>query len=292
MIRKPIVAGQFYRGDAKLLEKQISECFTHKFGPGSLPEKRITKDVAVAISPHAGYPYSGPCAAWVYKAIAESPRPDVYVMLGLSHGGFPSALSAADWQTPLGSLQSDVEYIKRVGEYSGLKVDERIHAGEHSIEVQLPFLQFVLKGIKGPRIAAITCSDDVSYEKIAGAVIKAADDLKRKIVIIASSDFTHFGASYGYTPFSRNIKESMYKLDNGAIGHIMGLDPSKFLDYVDEKEATICGRNPISVALQCAKLIGARKAGLLKYYTSADIMGEADYATAVGYAGIVFEKQK
>lgn len=293
MIRKPIVADQFYRADPELLERQIRGCFTHKFGPGSLPETRSDKNIIVAISPHAGYPYSGPCAAHVYKEVAESRLPDLFIMLGLSHNGHPSCLSAIDWETPLGVLETDKEFQKVLEQESSLKVDEKVHQFEHSIEVQLPFLQFVLRNkISKVKIAPIIVSGDFEFDEFTRSISKAVNKTGRDVMIIASSDFTHFGVSYGYMPFHKDIKENIYKLDEGAISFIRNLDSYRFLNYVDDHDATICGKNPISVAVNCAKHMHAKEGKLLKYYTSADIVGDDDYSAAVGYAGIVFEAKK
>jgi len=280
-IRLPAVSGQFYKSNAVELEKQIKECFLSKFGPGSLPGKERKKQAIGAIAPHAGYQFSGPGAAWVYKEIAESAMPDTYVLLGLSHMGLPSCISQMDWKTPLGIAKNDSEFGKALAGNFGIPANEDAHSKEHSIEVQLPFLQFVCPKA---RIAPIIVSHDVDYREISAAIRKTAAELKRKIVVIASSDFTHYGTVYGYAPFSGDIKKKMYSLDKGAIDAIKTLDSSKFISYVNEKQATICGQMPIAVLLEA---IDAKKAKLLSYYTSGDIVG--DYANAVGYASIVFE---
>jgi AmmeMemoRadiSam system protein B len=183
-----------------------------------------------------------------------------------------------DWKTPLGTVKNDAELGKKLEEL-GISQNEEAHAAEHSIEVQLPFLQFACPS---PSIVPVIASTDVSYIEIAAAVKKAASVLKRKITIIASSDFTHYGPAYGYVPFSDNIKENMFSLDRGAIEKIKSLDASKFIEYVNQKMATICGQVPIAVLLEA---VNAKKANLLKYYTSGDIVG--DYTNAVGYASII-----
>ncbi|MBD3310395.1 AmmeMemoRadiSam system protein B [Candidatus Woesearchaeota archaeon] len=289
MIRKPIVAGQFYEADFELLEKQLQRCFSHRKGAGGLPVKKRDRQVVAAVAPHAGYPFSGPCASWVYKAVGETKLPDVYVMLGVSHNGLPSAISIQDWQTPFGTVQTDKEFARAVEQNSNLKVDERPHRMEHSIEVQLPFLQFVNRDyLQNLRICPIIISEDIPFDEAARGIVKASKMTGKRILVIASSDFTHYGVSYGYTPFADNVKEKLYGLDKGAAELIAKLDAYRFLEYVDDKGATICGKHPVAAAVECAKLLGAKKGRLLQYYTSADLMG--DYATAVGYAGIVFEK--
>jgi AmmeMemoRadiSam system protein B len=280
-IRKPVVDGQFYPSDPEELKEQIKASFLSKFGPGSLPKEGRKKHTAGAIAPHAGYQFSGPGAAWVYKEIAESIIPDTYVLLGPSHSGFSSCISLQDWKTPLGTARNDSEFGKKLADNSGLSVNEEAHSKEHSIEVQLPFLQFACPEFK---IVPIMISHDLGYQKIADAIRKTAEQLKRKTVVIASSDFTHYGFAYGYVPFSENIKKNMYSLDKGAIDAIKSLDAEKFISYVNEKQATICGQLPIATLM---KAVDVKKAKLLSYYTSGDIIG--DYSNAVGYASIVFE---
>lgn len=279
-LRVPVVSGQFYNSDHDRLKEQVKECFLSDFGPGSLPGKDKKKKIAGAISPHAGYDFSGPAAAHAYKEIAESEMPGTYVIIGPSHMGFPSGVSLKEWETPLGIVKNDVEFGKELSK-NGIPVNEEAHAEEHSIEVQLPFLQFVKPKA---RISAIIAGHDMDFRKIAGAIAKAASSLKRKITVIASSDFTHYGMAYGYVPFSEKIKENIYSLDKGAIDAIKTMEAKNFIKYLSRTNATICGQMPIAVLMETLK---QKKARLLKYYTSGDVLG--DYTNAVGYASIVFE---
>jgi AmmeMemoRadiSam system protein B len=291
MARRPAVAGQFYLGEKKALKEQIEECFMSKFGPGRLPGDTRTKVIKGVIAPHAGYPFSGPCAAFAYKEIAEAQEPDLYVVLGPSHSGSESCISAEDWETPLGIAKNDKEFGQVLVDNSKIVVNEEAHDMEHSIEVQLPFLQFVnqinnktSKENKDFKFLPLMVSHNISYNEIAKAIQKTAEQLKRHIIIIASSDLTHYGLNYGYIPFQDNVKENMHKLDKGAIDRILDLDATGFIEYCRDKEATICGALPIAALIST---INAKKAKLLKYYTSGDIIG--DYSNAVGYASVLFE---
>ncbi len=284
MIREPIVAGMFYEDDFNELDKQINDCFTHKFGPGDLPIKKREKQILGIIAPHAGYVYSGACAAWSFKEIAESKFPDLFIVIGLSHSGFGSCVSLQDWKTPFGVVKNDKEFTKALTENSKLKINEEAHAQEHSLEVQLPFLQFVNKDyLSKIRFTPIIASPDLHYKEIAENIKKKIGD--KKVCVIASSDFTHYGINYGYMPFSRNVKENLYRLDKEAIKFIEKINPQGFLQYINETGATICGQYPIAVMLELCKLLNASKASLLQYYTSGDIIN--DYGSAVGYGAIV-----
>jgi MEMO1 family protein len=285
MTRKPIVAGMFYPNDPEELINQINDSFHSKFGPETLPKNKRTKETRGIISPHAGYQFSGPGAAWAYKELAESQLPDIYIMLGLSHSGLPSCTSLEDWETPLGIVKTDKEFNKRLMENANIEQNEEAHSQEHSIEVQLPFLQFINKGnINKIKIAPIIVSGDRDYKEIAEAIVKTIKQTGKKAIIIASSDFTHYGMNYRFIPFSDNVKENLYQLDNKAIKEIEKLNSKKFIDYIEKTGATICGRIPIATAIETCKLLGAKKAKLLKYYTSGDIVN--NYSSAVGYGAI------
>lgn len=276
-MRIPIVNSQFYENDFKELEEQIKNSFLSKFGPG-LPENKRTKKIYGIIAPHAGYFYSGACAAHAYKQIAESEFSGSYILLGVNHTGYIGrklALSYEDWQTPFGIVKNSNQKI------NDLKEDKKAHVFEHSIEVQLPFLQFVSRDkLKDLRILPITVSEaDYDYCQ------KIASEFPKKSTYIISSDFTHYGPLYNYLPFTANKRESIEKLDMEAINLILKFKTKEFLEY--SKDKTICGFNGIALGLEILKNIGAKKARLLKYYTSGDI--SKDYDNQVGYAAIVFE---
>ncbi|MAG50470.1 AmmeMemoRadiSam system protein B [archaeon] len=289
-VRRPIVTGQFYSGDFEKLEEEIKETFLSKFGPGDLPIKKRDKKIFGIISPHAGYKFSGPCQAWSYKEIAESRMPETYVILGPNHTGLGSNFSMyyeANWETPFGIVKVD-DLLGRslLKKCRFLQNDVMAHLHEHSIEVQLPFLQYVNKdSLKDLKFLPISISNFSieNCKKLAEAIVES----NKNINIIVSSDFTHYGENYKYTPFTYNKKENLYELDNEAMDFIKNLDSEGFFNFVEKKKTTICGVGPIIVAIEACKLLGAKKARLLHYYTSGDVTD--DYNNAVGYGGLVFE---
>ena len=150
VLRKPIVNGQFYADGFEELDKQIIDCFNSKFGPGDLPVERSSRKVIHGVvSPHAGYQASGPGAAWAYKEIAEAKFPSCFIMLGTDHRGLglsQASTTLAEWETPFGIVKADEGFAREImGRCDFVKNDFKAHANEHSIEVQLPFLQFVNK---------------------------------------------------------------------------------------------------------------------------------------------------
>jgi hypothetical protein len=288
MKRRAIVSGQFYANSEKELKEEIKKCFLSKFGIGNLPKISEKERLIGVVSPHAGYFFSGACASHTYYKISQSKKPDVFVILGINHSGIGKvvATSLYTWETPLGDIEIDKEFTNTLVQNGTVEIDETANQYEHSIEVQLPFLQFLFKDFKFCPI----CLQSLSFEeceKIANGIIKAKEETKKNILVIASSDFTHYGYSYGYLPFSGSIdevKEKLYELDRNAIDAILKLDAKKFYEMVIKKEMTICGFVPITILILLSKKLGAKNVELLKYYTSGDVIG--DYGNAVGYASI------
>lgn len=285
--RLAIVAGMFYPGEKNTLLKEIEKCFKSPLGPGNLPaykKESIEKAKIIgAVVPHAGYQYSGPVAAHVYYELAtKSTTPDVIVILGPNHQGLgaPIAVSTADyWTTPLGEVEVDHTFVEKLVEISEIiERDDLAHSYEHSIEVQIPFLQYIFPNSK-LRIVPITMMlQEPKSSKIVGEAIKqAADELKLSdVVVLASSDFTHYE--------SQNVA---YRKDKKAIDSILELDARKFYDIIIENDISVCGPGPIMTLISYAKQFSNVKAKLLKYATSGDVTGRLD--AVVGYAAITFE---
>ncbi|MBN1502620.1 AmmeMemoRadiSam system protein B [Candidatus Woesearchaeota archaeon] len=286
MVREAIVAGQFYESTFDKLDKQIKECFNSKKGPGELPVKRKTQRLTAAIIPHAGYSFSGACAAWAYKEIAESDFPRCYVILAPNHQGSNSGLSIEDWRTPFGLIKTDKDMIIALKENTHLRINESAHKYEHSLEVQLPFLQFVSKDrIQDLRIVPITIGRDIEYGRLGKEILATVKN--KKVVFIVSSDFTHYGPNYGYVPFTLEIPDRLNELDKRAIELIKKIDAKGFADYINETGITICGYMPILIVLSIIEQFEQKPtAELLMHYTSGDILG--DYRNSVSYASIVF----
>lgn len=270
MVRSPHVAGKFYELEPERLKKQIEASFLHRLGPGELPTTNgiVERDIVACIVPHAGFMYSGPTAAHGYMALSRQKKPGRIVIFGTNHTGMGGIFSSAheNWATPLGVVDVDLEGVSRLG----VGVDDYAHKFEHSIEVQLPFLQYVWKDI---RFIPISVSAPVKETQEFERSIQELGD----VLIIASSDFTHY-------EHAKDAKEK----DSKAIEAILNLDEEGFLDVVKKYQATICGYAPIYMAIKVAKRLGASKAELLKYTNSGDITG--DFNSVVAYAAIVFRK--
>jgi AmmeMemoRadiSam system protein B len=280
-IRKPAVAGSFYAGNSKSLNIQIENCFLHRIGPGEIPLVNTKKEnnIIGLISPHAGYMYSGPVAANGFYKIASDGKPDTIIILGPNHRGFGENISImveGRWETPLGELEIATDIAENILKNSKIiKNDKKAHQYEHSIEVQLPFIQYIFgKNIKFIPIC-MTRQDINTDIEIAQSICSSIVD--KNVLIIASSDFTH----YEPQKYAENI-------DKQAINAILEFNPKKLYDIIYRQNLTMCGPGPITVMLIVCKTLGAKKAELLKYATSGDVSGMVDQV--VGYASIVIRK--
>lgn len=280
-IRHPTQAGAFYEGNAESLKKQIEKCFLHEFGPGKIPEtiKTGARKIVGLVCPHAGYMFSGPVAAYAYHALALDGKPEIFVIFGPNHTGYGSALAIMNegaWRTPLGDVEIDSETANKIVHESRIvDVDDSAHRFEHSIEVQLPFLQY-LYGSDFKIVPLCFMMQDLSSAREVGqAVAKVLAD--KNAVIIASSDMTH------YEPHERAAKK-----DRIALEAIEAMDESRFYSIIEAQRISACGYGPIAALITSAKILEAKEAKLLCYKTSGDIIG--DYSSVVGYAAVSFKK--
>ncbi|MAG38999.1 AmmeMemoRadiSam system protein B [Candidatus Woesearchaeota archaeon] len=284
-MRLPKHAGLFYERAESLLNKQIEECFLDERGPGTLPSSKKNNSLKAVIVPHAGYIYSGPCAAWAYKEIAESEMPDLFILMGPNHYSSESGFSMETFETPLGLTRVKQDFARKLSEKGTLKQNEQIHIDEHCLEVQIPFLQFIFKNkIEKINILPILLSRNVDLKKLSIDIKETLMETKQKAIFIISSDFTHYGRNYHYIPFLSDLKKRIYDLDGKAIEFIKKVEAENFKDYIKEKSATICGAIPIELLLRTIK---SDKVLLEQYYTSGDVIG--DYKNSVSYSSIIFK---
>ena len=281
-IRRPNVAGQFYEADAEALREQIKNCFLNELGPKKLPTVNLhsyPRNIAGMICPHAGYMYSGPVAASAFYELALDGKPDTVVLLGPNHTGYGSALSVMSegvWKTPLGNIEVDSKLANDIiHETSIIDVDELAHRYEHSLEVQLPFLQFLYGNTFKIVPICFLMQDYDSAVEVGGALEEALD--AKNTIVIASSDMTHY----------ESAKNAATK-DHAALKAITEMDAKGFYETIEKQKITACGYAPITALITYASGICA-KATLLNYHNSGDITG--DHSSVVGYAAVSFKKQ-
>ena len=267
MIRRPAVAGQFYPSAPKRLTADV---LSHL-------KEGVTKRPAVGIvSPHAGYMYSGSVAGEVFSRVA---LPKDLIVLGVNHRGIGSPCALVEqgrWEMPNGDAPIHEELAAALlGESSSLRDDAGAHAFEHSIEVQLPFIQHVRPDFRFVPIALQHVSYDTCAE-VGSALARVVRAHDGPVLLVASNDMTHFES-----------KESAEKKDMLAIERILALDPKGLFETVHRHGISMCGVIPTTVMLVAAKELGAKKAELVRYATSGDVTG--DYRDVVGYAGVIVE---
>jgi AmmeMemoRadiSam system protein B len=266
-VRASVVAGQFYPETAAQLKKTID----------ALVDKKAARCDAIAcLLPHAGYMYSGRVAG---ETVSHLNLKDKIVLLGPNHTGSGarfSVMAEGIWQTPLGEVKIDAALAKKILESCPyFAADDEAHSGEHSLEVELPFLQYFNNGFEIVPVAFLT--DDVAKLKACGQGIAAAIaqlGLKNSTLLVASSDMTHYEPQ----------KQAQAK-DRAAIEAILELDEDKLAARVRQMEISMCGYAPAIAMIAAAKALGAKSAKLVKYQTSGDVTG--DKSSVVGYAGII-----
>lgn len=265
-MRQPAVAGQFYPLRPEYLEKELAQCFE-----GLEIRER---NVIGAVCPHAGYIYSGKVAAHAYATL---PKADTYVLLGPNHTGYgsPVSVSRDTWKTPLGSIEVDVELADRLLG-SIIDMDEIGHKYEHSIEVQLPFLQYRFGDDFKILPICMGMQDEETAVEVGNLIGRLVSDSGKRVVFIASSDFTH------YQP-AKLAKET----DNEVIAAILDLNIPEMYDRLYRRNASVCGYGTIAAMLTASKILGGSRATLLNYSNSGEISG--DLSAVVGYAAIIVE---
>jgi AmmeMemoRadiSam system protein B len=267
MIRKSVVAGHFYPAEPKALKKMIQ---------GFAPKEPLKKEDAIAcILPHAGYAYSGLVASLVLHSINI---PSICVIIGPNHtgnGAQASIMTEGEWETPLGTVPIDTPLAKNILAGSRyLEDDDIAHAEEHSIEVELPLLQEISQIPLSFIPIALASGENLVYKDIADAIASGVKKSEKSVLIIASSDMTH------YEPHDQAARK-----DEQAIKAILSLDERELLNKVDQLKISMCGSVPAAVVLRAAKALGAKDAKLIAYQTSGEASGE--YNSVVGYAGII-----
>jgi len=288
--RKPVVAGQFYPGQHDSCLSAIHECFEAVNLSQSLPET-----IVAGIVPHAGWTFSGDLAALVFSAIKQQhEKVNTFVIFGAAHSYFgtsPAIYDRGVWITPLGEVVIDEE-LADVVSGTGLAISNpNTHLSEHSIEVQIPFIQELFAGAKIVPVLVPPSEQAVALGEQIGEIVGRQED--KKIVCIGSTDLTHYGPRYGFVPmgtgknalaWAKNVNDKKF------IDLALKLKPSELLASA-VKDGSACGPGAVAATVAAAKKLGSKQGHLLGHTTSNEIMLQkmgTTSADAVGYAGIVF----
>lgn len=275
--RPPAVAGSFYPAGAEALRAALRACREHPLAVAGGPEERAEPPCALVV-PHAGYAYSGPIAARCY-ALLPDPPPAAIALVGPDHRGWgaPVSLSSASaWQTPLGTAPTERRLTEALLAHCPCaSYHDGAHGVEHALEVQVPFIQ-ERYGDQVPLLPVLIADQAWATCQTLGSAL-AAVIADRAILLVASSDWTH------YAP--RAVAEEQ---DRRAMRPLLDLDPAAFHGAIVRGRVSSCGFGAVAAVLHAAKLLGARRAVLLGYATSADTGGQPE--SVVGYAAIAVYK--
>ncbi|MGZ8867379.1 MAG: AmmeMemoRadiSam system protein B [Thermoanaerobaculia bacterium] len=269
-MRLPAVAGMFYEGTAPRLRSQVEACFAVN------PPVRAKEKFIGAVVPHAGLMYSGHVAAALYAAVDLPKR---WIILCPNHTGaghYAAVSKAGSWRTPLGDVPIDDPLAAALmGKAPRLRHDESAHEREHSLEVQLPFLQYLLGSFTFVPVCLGLPRFEICEEigKAIAEVVGASDE---RIGILASSDLNHY-----------EDQKTTLRKDQMAIDAVLARDPKGLWDVVEENDVSMCGYIPTTAMLVAANALGAARAQLIKHATSGDVSG--DYERVVGYASLLIE---
>lgn len=272
-IRQPAAAGQFYAGGAQALLAQIEECYLSELGPGQLPQvnPQGPRQILGLVSPHAGYPYSGPAAAVGFSHLAADGQPDTVVIIGPSHEWLRIGLavqSSGAWRTPLGEAAIDSDIAGAlIAALPELADDVQAFAYEHSLEVQVPFLQHLYG--EALRIVPVMMvrQDLPTAQRVGEATAQVLAG--RNAVIIASTDMTH-----------REPPEVARRQDLLLAEFIENLDAEGLIRERERRHITMCGFGPTAAMIIAARALGATRCEILAYYHSGEISYMSD---VVGY---------
>jgi AmmeMemoRadiSam system protein B len=270
MVRQAAVAGKFYTSDPDELRQELEQMLPQR--ESSLPEGEAGRPLGI-VAPHAGYLYSGKVAGSVYGAIAV---PDTVLILGPNHTGIgaPAALwPSGQWLTPLGPVPVSSRLSKLILKHAHqVREDVSAHRFEHSLEVQLPFLQY-----RNPRVSiaalCVSLSDFDSITRMGEGIARAISEYGEQVLMVASSDMTHYESA-----------RAARAKDDLALAQVAALDPEALLKVCREKDITMCGVIPTAVMLVAAKALGATQSRLVSYATSGEVNG--DLKRVVGYAAV------
>jgi len=288
--RKPVVAGQFYPGQHDSCVSEIHECLEAENLSESLPEK-----ILAGIVPHAGWTFSGSLAALVFSAIKQRhEKVNTFIIFGAAHSYFgvsPAVSNRGLWTTPLGEIVIDEELADTIISTGQAVSDPNAHLSEHSIEVQVPFIQHIFPGAKIVPIVVPPTEQAVELGTRVGEIIVQQED--KKIVCIGSTDLTHYGPRYGFAPMGtgKNALAWAKKVnDKNFIDLALKLESAELLAGA-VKDGNACGPGAAAATVAAAKKLGCKQGLLLGHTTSNEIMLRkmgTTSAEAVGYAAIVF----
>ncbi|TFG05134.1 MAG: AmmeMemoRadiSam system protein B [Promethearchaeota archaeon] len=282
MIRDAKFAGSWYDGTESTLRNTLKKFFeVDKRGPKTVPDinPNGSRRIVAVVSPHAGYIYSGAIAAHAFAELAADGKPELFIVVGIDHRGTGTAPASIQtegaWETPLGAAKINSVIAKKIEANSERIQDSpRAHSFEHSLELQIPFIQYLYGDIEFVPIL-LSSGALAAFQDVGTAIAQAVKG--ENVVLIASTDFTHFETA-----------ETAKIQDQKAINAILQLDEKMLYETVRQNGISMCGYGSTSAVIKAAWDLGAKNAVLLKYGNSGEVSG--DYGNVVGYASLKITK--
>ncbi|MBL7154566.1 MAG: AmmeMemoRadiSam system protein B [Phycisphaerae bacterium] len=288
--RRPIVAGQFYPAQHDLCIAEI-----HEFLEAISPLESLPETISAGIVPHAGWTFSGALAALVFAAVKQQhEKVNTFVIFGAAHGYFgesPALCSAGAWVTPLGEVVVDEELAEAVLATGRAISNPDAHRAEHSIEVQIPFIRHLFPGAKILPILVPPREQAVTLGSAVGEIISGLE--AKRIICIGSTDLTHYGPRYGFTPMGMGnsaLQWAQTVNDRKLIDLALKMEPQSLLAEAAEN-CNACGAGAAAATIAAAKELGSGKGMLLAHTSSKEVMLSktgAPSQDSVGYAAIIF----
>lgn len=288
--RKPIVAGQFYPAQNDACIEELNDHIQSCPAAAKLPDT-----ICAGIVPHAGWLFSGNVAAATFAAIKEkNPRVHTFIIFGAAHSYLhrePAVYEKGFWRTPLGEIPIDQDIAEAIIKTGTAISDPSVHSNEHSIEVQVPFIQYMFPGAKIVPVITPPCEESITLGDAAGKIIAEQSD--KTIICIGSTDLTHYGPRYGFTikasddegiEWAKNVNDAKF------IELALAMDSEKLLENA-VANSNACGPGAAAAVIQAAKKLGKTSGMLLAHTTSYEVMLEkmaSKSSESVGYASIVY----
>jgi MEMO1 family protein len=257
---------------------------------GSYSPPEFARQPVAAVVPHAGWQYSGAVAAKVFQCIKRSTDPQTFVLLGAVHRwvGINGVDPEGGWATPLGVAAIDEDLANRVLDHAGsfLTIAPHAHRGEHSIEVEIPFIQYFFPEAK---FVPIAVNPDARAVPLGAALADVLQGYERRTFIVGSTDLTHYGEPYHFSPagYGETAREWMRRNDARIIGYAEGMQEQEIIGEAAQHH-NACGAGALAATVAAAKALGSDAGRLIEYTTSFDVVPDPPFRMAVGYAGMIF----
>lgn len=281
-MRDPFYAGTLYPKTEKALIDAIKASFEHEKGPGALPSKKERAEpIKGLVAPHTHISLAGPCMAWSYLALAESPETDLYIIAAYNFGEGKSGIGMRTYAMPMGEVRVDQRFAQELVAKKTIQIADNFHERDHAIEIQIPWIQYVKK--RNIKILPLLLGEDIDLKTLAVDIKETLVDQGKTATLIISGEFTHYGPAYTFVPYDKPAQAHIIEFDGKALEFLKANDIKGFSNFCAEHTNTIDAALPLQLAYH---LLKPKKAVLEQYYTTADITGEQ--RNIVAMASILF----